>query len=72
MRYIQLRLQIPDGFSEFLEENGENDDLIIESIVSEALLELVSSVFVESVSVQYFPERTDAAPKQDNIECENI
>lgn len=72
MRYIQVRLQAPDAYSEFLEENGENDALIVESIVSEALLEVFDSIFVESVTVQYFPERTDAAPKQDSIKCENV
>lgn len=71
MRYIQMRLQAPDGFSEFLEENGENDDIIVESLVTAALLEVFGSIFVESVSVQYFPERTDADAKQNTIECEN-
>lgn len=72
MRYIQMRLQVPDAFSEFLEENGENDDLIIESVVCGALLEVVGSIFVESISVQYFPEPEKATVEQSSIQCENM
>ena len=71
MRTIHLSIQIPDKFSEFSGDDVEHVALMVESIVSEALLEVADTVSVEDVTVEHFPEYTEANEEQSSIRYEN-
>ncbi len=59
MCIIYLRVQCSERFSEVLVSNMEETELMIESVVGPALLELFDTVEVENVIVHRSPERED-------------
>jgi len=72
MRDIQMRFQCPDTFSEFLGDDEQHAALMIESIVSAALLEVFDTIFVRNVTVQHIPECIDADKTQSSVRYENV
>ena len=61
MSIVNLRVRCSDTFSEVLVGNAELTELIIEDIVSTALLQIFDAVDVENVTVQDFPEGVDGS-----------
>ena len=59
MSIVNLRVRCSDTFSEVLAGNVDLTELIIEDIVSTALLQIFDAVDVENVTVQEFPEDVD-------------
>jgi hypothetical protein len=59
MSIVNMRVRCSDTFSEVLAGNAELTELIIEDIVSTALLQIFDAVDVENVTVQEFPEDVD-------------
>lgn len=59
MCIVHMRVQCPDTFSEVLVDDVEHTELIIESIVGTALLEVFDTVFVENITVHHSRERND-------------
>lgn len=59
MCIIHMRLRCSDKFSEILPEDVERTELIVEDIVSTALLEVFDSVDVENVTVSRPPNGLD-------------
>jgi hypothetical protein len=49
--YVSLRVNCTERFSEVLLDNVEQTELIIEDVVSTALLELFDTVQVENVTI---------------------
>jgi hypothetical protein len=72
MRSIQIRLQSSDRFSEFLGDDVDQAELMIENIVAEALLQFFDTVLVEGVTVRHVAEQSDADVVKSSIECENV
>ncbi|HCI81711.1 MAG TPA: hypothetical protein DHW02_18695 [Ktedonobacter sp.] len=72
MRNIQIRLRAPDKFSEFLENDTEQAELMIENIVAEALLQFFDTIVVDSVTVQHVPEYSEVDTVQSGIESNNL
>jgi len=59
MRIVDMRVQCSERFSELLVDDVEHTELIIESILGIALLELFDAVVVENVIVNPAPEDDD-------------
>ena len=59
MCVVHMRVQCSERFSELLVDDVENTELIIESILGIALLELFDAVVVENVIVNPAPEDDD-------------
>lgn len=59
MSIVNLRVRCSDTFSEVLAGDVELAELIIEDIVSTALLQIFDAVDVENVTVQDFPAGVD-------------
>ena len=53
MSIVNIRVRCSDAFSELLIEDREQTELIIESIVSTALLEVFDNVEVENVMISH-------------------
>lgn len=68
MRSIHIWLRCPDTFSEFLGGNVEQDELMIENIVAEALLQFFDTVSVEDVTVRHISEYSEADRVQSSKE----
>src|SRR5579884_836992 len=59
MGIIHLRVRFPDRLNEVLVDDVEGTELMIESIISTALLEVLGAVDVENVTLQRVSERDD-------------
>ena len=59
MCVVHMRVQCSERFSEVLVDDLEHTELIIESILGTALLELFDAVVVENVIVNPAPEDDD-------------
>lgn len=59
MCIVSIRVHCSDAFSELLMEDREQAELIIESIVGTALLEVFDNVQVENVTVHLSPDGLD-------------
>ena len=59
MCVVHMRVQCSERFSELLVDDVEHTELIIESILGTALLELFDAVVVENVIVNPAPEDDD-------------
>jgi len=59
MCVVHMRVQCSERFSEVLVDDVEHTELIIESILGTALLELFDAVVVENVIVNPAPEDDD-------------
>jgi hypothetical protein len=59
MCVVHMRVQCSERFSELLVDDVEHTELIIESILGIALLELFDAVVVENVIVNPAPEDDD-------------
>lgn len=55
MAIIQLRLQCSDKFIEALPDEIGNAELMVESLVSQALLEIFNTVMVDNVTFKQAP-----------------
>ena len=60
MCVVHMRVQCSERFSELLVDDVEHTELIIESILGIALLELFDAVVVENVIVNPAPEDDDS------------
>lgn len=59
MCIVHMRVHCSDTFSEVFVGDVERAELIIESIVGTALLEVCDTVLVDNITVQHYPERND-------------
>jgi len=64
MCIVHMRVHCSDTFSEGLVGDVERTELIIESNVGTALLEVFDTVLVDNVTVHHFPERNDGDGEQ--------
>lgn len=73
MRTVHLRIRCAEPLSEALAGDVEKAELIIESIVSTALLEAFDTVLVDSVMVQQPEERKSEDKERDesSVACES-
>ena len=73
MRTVHLRIRCSEPLSEALAGDVEKAELIIESIVSTALLEAFDTVLVDSVMVQQPEERNTTEKERDesSVACES-
>jgi len=55
MYTIEIRIRCPDGSQELFPDSVEATELMVESIVSQALLELFEVMKIEEVSIQLAP-----------------
>jgi hypothetical protein len=64
MYVIKVQLQCNNKYSEVLSEDLDTTSMLIESVVSQALLEFFEVVTVQEVVVNYLPieHRDDLAP----------
>jgi len=73
MRTVHLRIRCSEPLSKALAGDVEKAELIIESLVSTALLEVFDTVLVDSVMVQQPEERNTTEKERDesSVVCES-
>lgn len=68
MAIIQIHLQCDDRFIEVLPEGVEHAELMVESLVTQVLLELFDTVTVDEVTIKQAPSKQ--APLGVTLQCE--
>ena len=68
MHIIHVQLQGSDKFSEFLGDNVEQAELMIENVVAEALLQFFDTVLVRDVTVRHIAEYSESDSVQSSID----
>ena len=55
MYSIEIHIQSPEGCCEVISEDVKTTELLVETVVSQALLELFETVLVQDVTVSFLP-----------------